>query len=198
VTTQTITFVIHRDGDVWVFDSIEGAALEVEGRDVVANEYVLFCTADGERLEPRVLDELRVELRRTGEFMLDQLTGLLTKHAERNGIVSPPDDLAAVATELFRRRHTSDAYPELSRTVRDGEGNHYEVFAHKGYEGGGWFRVRHREFPIVGVLRETESGVRHLPHAERARDEADARTIIHRIARQIEDGSFEPKGEDLG
>lgn len=91
----------------------------------------------------------------------------------------------------------SDDYPELSRPVRDGEGNRYEVFAYKGYEGGGFFRVRHREFPIVGVVRETESGVSHLPHAERARDEADARTIIDRITSQIEDGTFQPRGTDF-
>lgn len=106
--------------------------------------------------------------------------------------------------ETRRRRVTEEAdalptddYPELSRRVQDGEGNWYEVFAYKGYEGGGFFRVRHRDFPIIGVMRETASGVSALPHAERARDEAEARAIIDRTASQIADGTFQPRGTDF-
>ena len=92
----------------------------------------------------------------------------------------------------------TDDYPDLSRRCRDGEGNWFEVFAYKGYEGGGFFVRRHREFPIVGVVRETPSGAMSvLPHAEQARDEADARIIIDRITSQIEDGSFQPRGNRL-
>lgn len=101
----------------------------------------------------------------------------------------------------YPRRHTpvpTDDYPDLSRRTRDGEGNWYEVFAYKGYEGGGLFVRRQREFPIVGVVRETPSGeMTVLPHAEKARDEADATSIIDRITSQIRDGSFHPRGTDL-
>jgi len=91
----------------------------------------------------------------------------------------------------------TDDYPDLSRRCRDGVGNWYEVFAYKGYEGG-FFVRRNGEFPIVGVVRETASGdMSVLPHAEKARDEADARTIIDRIAGEIEDGLFRPRGTHL-
>ena len=51
---------------------------------------------------------------------------------------------------------------------------------------------------IIGVVRETPSGeMRVLPHAEKARNEADAMTIIDRITSQIEEGSFQPRGTDL-
>lgn len=92
----------------------------------------------------------------------------------------------------------TDDYPDLTRRSRDAEGNWYEVFAYKGYEGGGFFVRRQREFPIIGVVRETPSGeMRVLPHAEKARNEADAMTIIDRITSQIEEGSFQPRGTDL-
>ena len=98
-----MTFVMERDGDVSAFDSIERAAIEVEGYDVNAGEYTLFCTVDGERLHPRLLDHVRVELLRTGEQALDQLIELLRKHAARNHIDSDPSDPEAVARELLRR-----------------------------------------------------------------------------------------------
>jgi hypothetical protein len=92
----------------------------------------------------------------------------------------------------------TDDYARLSRRSRDGEGNWYEAFAYKGYEGGGFFVRRQREFLIVGVVRETPSGeMSVLPHAEKARDEADAKAIIDGIISQIEDGSFRPRGTDL-
>lgn len=89
----------------------------------------------------------------------------------------------------------TDDYPDLSRRSRDGEGNSYEVFAYKGYEREGFFVRRQREFPIIAVVRDTPWGeMSVLPHAEKARDEAEARTIIDRITSQIEDGSFQPRG----
>jgi hypothetical protein len=92
----------------------------------------------------------------------------------------------------------TDDYPHLTRRSRDAEGNWYEVFAYKGYEGGGFFVRRHREFPIIGVVRETPLGeMRVLPHAEKARDEAEARTIIDRITSEIEEGAFQPRGTSL-
>ncbi|HSE10097.1 MAG TPA: hypothetical protein VLB29_15665 [Nocardioidaceae bacterium] len=39
--------------------------------------------------------------------------------------------------------------------------------------------------------------MRVLPHAEKARDEADAKTIMDRITSQIEEGSFQPPGTEL-
>jgi hypothetical protein len=94
-------------------------------------------------------------------------------------------------------RMPTDDYPGLSRRSGDGEGNSYEVFAYKGYEREGFFVRRRREFPIIAVVRETPSGeMSVLPHTEKARDEADARAIIDRIASQIEDGSFRPRGTD--
>lgn len=98
------TFVVARHGDIEAFESIERAAQEVEGYDVEADEYALFCTEDGERLQPRLLDQVRVELSPTGESAQQELVASLRQNAARNGIASDPSDPHAVALELLARR----------------------------------------------------------------------------------------------
>lgn len=104
MTARRVTFVVTRDGDIDAFESIELAASYVEGYDVKDGEYDLFCTVDGERLEPWLLDEVRVDLRPTGEDAQAQLGAYLRKHAGRNRLNSIPPDPQAVASELLGRR----------------------------------------------------------------------------------------------
>ena len=96
--------MVASHGDIEAFDSIERAAMEVEGYDVEAGEYILFCTEDGEGLEPKLLDSVRVQLVPTGESAKEELLRLLAAHASRNNIISDPSRPQAVASELLARR----------------------------------------------------------------------------------------------
>lgn len=98
-----ITFVLTKDGDVLVFDSVDGASSYVEAVDVEDGEYESFFTVDGQPLTPKIERDDSVRLIAKGPPDLPGLVERLRGLQERNRFVSNPEDPPGVANEYFRK-----------------------------------------------------------------------------------------------
>jgi hypothetical protein len=95
-------FVITRDGDVEVFDSIEIAEGNLEAIDVLDGEYVELFGIDGERLTISASQQdFKVVIERTGRFELGTLVDRLNALAERNGFDGSRGDPRAIANQVL-------------------------------------------------------------------------------------------------
>lgn len=94
------TFVITRDGDVYLYKTVARASSGMEAIDVRDGEYEGAFGIDGERLEI-LTDGHGVRLEATGRYDLPRLQDRLRALAERNGYSGDNPDPRAVANEVF-------------------------------------------------------------------------------------------------
>ena len=118
-------FVITRDGDVEVFDSILIAEGNLEAIDVMDGEFIELFGIDGERLTISARErDHEVVIERTGRSELGTLVDRLRSLAERNGYDGSSGEPRAVANQILLSdwQTRSPRWPRWLDRRRHGEG----------------------------------------------------------------------------